>query len=280
MDNNTLRRLQLTELEVLTELDRVCRENDIEYVIAFGTMLGAVRHNGFIPWDDDIDVMMTRPAYEKFKGLRDKLNPEIAYFQDHDTDSSYIWGYGKLRRTGTRYVRAGQEHIKSNTGIFIDVFPMDGIPKGLIGCFFQDIRLYFIRKTLWSRVGYKNARGVERLFYGFLKRFSVEGCFKALNKEIAKNTDSDRVRILMMPCDGKANKLNRGRKKYGMEKRFLTSRALYLFENKHFYGTKDFDGVLNYLFNDYMTLPPEEKRVQNSPAAEIVFCGGAGVHGK
>ena len=107
-----IRTMQLLELDMLKELDRVCRENGIMYTIFGGTLLGAVRHKGFIPWDDDADVCMLRGEYEKFKRVANQLNPEICFFQDHTTDPEYRWGYGKLRRTGTTYIRAGLEHIK------------------------------------------------------------------------------------------------------------------------------------------------------------------------
>ena len=122
------RRMQLVELELLKEIDRVCRQNDIKYVIFCGTLLGAVRHKGYIPWDDDADVAMLREDYEKFKTVCKQLNPEIAYFQDHTTDSEYRWGYAKVRRSGTSYVRLSQEHMKYKNGISIDIFPLDDIP--------------------------------------------------------------------------------------------------------------------------------------------------------
>ena len=115
------RKLQLLELDLLIELDRICRENHITYQIWAGTQLGAVRHKGFIPWDDDADVVMLREEYEKFREVSDQLNPDICFFQDHYNDPEYRWQYGKLRRTGTKYIRLGQEHIKCRTGVFIDV---------------------------------------------------------------------------------------------------------------------------------------------------------------
>lgn len=101
------RKMQLTELDLLVEFDRVCRANDINYVLFEGSLLGAVRHNGYIPWDDDADIAMLREDYNRFKNHINEMNPDICYFQDHETDPEYRWGYGKLRRTGTKYVRVG-----------------------------------------------------------------------------------------------------------------------------------------------------------------------------
>ena len=121
------RKMQLTELDMLVEFDKVCRKYNINYVLFGGSLLGAVRHQGYIPWDDDADIGMLREDYETFKKHKDEMNPNICFFQDHDTDHEYRWEYGKLRRTGSTYVRVGQEHLKCKTGIFVDVFPMDDI---------------------------------------------------------------------------------------------------------------------------------------------------------
>lgn len=102
-----LRKMQLLQLDMLIEMDRVCRENGITYVITSGTLLGAVRNQGYIPWDDDADINMLREDYERFKKVAHQMNPDICFFQDHSTDHDYRWGYGKIRRTGTTYVRTG-----------------------------------------------------------------------------------------------------------------------------------------------------------------------------
>lgn len=273
LSNEELRRLQLIELQLLREFDRVCRENDICYVIAFGSMLGAVRHKGFIPWDDDIDVVLLRKDYEKFKKVSDQLDSKICFFQDNSTDPDYLWGYGKIRKTGTVYVRAGQEHIKSKTGIFMDVFPLDDVPQSLVGCVIQDIKCFFIRKILWSKVGFKNSKGLTRFLFFFMKKIKTDTCFKALKKLETPDSycNNKRVRILMMPCDGKANPKNGLKERYGFKKEWITDRKEYLFEGYKFFGTQDYDAFLKYLFDDYMSPPPENCRGQHSPVSILDF---------
>lgn len=83
--------MHILELQLLRELDRVCRKYDIKYVLWGGSMLGAIRHHGFIPWDDDADIAMTREEYEKFKNIKSELNPDICFFQDNTTDPYYRW---------------------------------------------------------------------------------------------------------------------------------------------------------------------------------------------
>ncbi len=115
-----LRTLQLTELELLIEFDRICRKNHIKYTIIGGTLLGAVRHKGFIPWDDDADVALLRSEYEAFVRACDHdLDSGRYYFQDRFQTEGYRWGYGKLRMRGTSFVRPNTEHMPMNRGYIL-----------------------------------------------------------------------------------------------------------------------------------------------------------------
>ena len=131
-----LRSLQKTELELLVEFDRICRKHHITYSIDGGTLLGAVRHKGFIPWDDDADVILNRWEYEKFIKIVDQeLDTDRFYYQDMNRTVGYRWGYGKLRRKDTLFVRENQEYLPYDQGIFLDVFVCDPVPeKYLLRC--------------------------------------------------------------------------------------------------------------------------------------------------
>ena len=128
LSKKDLRNLQLIELEMIVEVDRICRKNHIKYTLDGGTMLGAVRHKGFIPWDDDADIVFTRHEYAKFyRACKRDLDTERFFLQEYRTDPFYRWGYAKLRRIGTEFIRAGQEHMKYRTGVCIDLFPVDNV---------------------------------------------------------------------------------------------------------------------------------------------------------
>ena len=154
LDDKSLRTLQLIELELLQEVDRICRKCGIHYNIIAGTLLGAVRHGGFIPWDDDADVAMLRGEYERFReACRTELDTDRFYFQDHTVTPGYRWGYGKLRRKDTLFLREHQEHMPYDQGVFIDVFPLDAVPESRVGRTIVNFDCFLLRKCLWARVG-------------------------------------------------------------------------------------------------------------------------------
>ena len=108
LSGHNLRRLQLNLLEMLIEIDRICRKYQIQYSLDGGTLLGAVRHGGFIPWDDDIDVIMRRSEYRKFyRACQKDLDSSRFFLQEYRTDRHYRWGYEKLRRRDTEFIRLG-----------------------------------------------------------------------------------------------------------------------------------------------------------------------------
>ena len=126
MERELLRKVQLTQLEIAKEIRRVCEENDIPYFLTCGTLLGAVRHQGFIPWDDDMDVGMLRENYEKFCRIApEKLKPEYCW-QTWYTDPNYALPFGKVRKRGTLYLEAKSHRLAEN-GFYVDIFPYDAV---------------------------------------------------------------------------------------------------------------------------------------------------------
>ncbi len=274
MSPQDFRRMQLLQLGMIAEVDRVCRENHINYSIFAGTLLGAVRHKGYIPWDDDADIVMLREDYEKFKLVAGQLNPEICFFQDHETDPEYRWGYAKVRRTGTTFIRAGQEHIKSKTGVFIDIFPLDDVPLSVPGQMLQDFYCYCLRKILWAEVGkYTDKNALKRGWFALLSHISprtVYGLTKKMEKK-SHNSTPNRVRVLLFPSLGKLYIKNPANTRYGMPKRWFTELADYEFEGHTFKGTKEYDEILKYIYDTYMELPPEDQREPHAPVSEYQF---------
>jgi LPS biosynthesis protein len=255
LDQETLRKLQLTELELLQEVDRICRKCNIHYNIIAGTLLGAVRHGGFFPWDDDADVALLRPQYEKFrKACETELDTSKFYFQDHRNTPGYRWGYGKLRRKDTLFLREHQEHMPYEQGVFIDVFPLDYVPNSYPLRCLHNFKCFIYRKFFWSEVGRiadKSAR--MRLLYSLMSKVPEARLKKSFNRFIRKSDrhKTDWVRILTFPTPNRA---------YGYKVKWYKKSKKIPFEGIRFAGIADYEEYLTFKFGNYRELPPEEQR--------------------
>ena len=133
-DGSLLRRQQMRMLDILLEVDRICREHGIRYWLSSGTLIGAVRHGGFIPWDDDLDIEMMRADYLRLMQVLPRELPDWLALQHADTDEYYFYFYAKVRDRRSRMLETldyGRQ-LKEQ-GIFIDIFPLSAIPFGCIG---------------------------------------------------------------------------------------------------------------------------------------------------
>jgi lipopolysaccharide cholinephosphotransferase len=251
-----LRRMQAVLLEMLCELDRICRKCDIRYVLDAGTMLGAVRHGGFIPWDDDIDVVMMRPDYERFRVVCQKeLDADRYFYQDHTTDPHYRWGYARLRRKNSEFVRVGQEHMRMQTGIFLDIFPRDNVPDMWLPRVFQNAYCFVLRKILYSEAGIAvGETALQRAAYRLLYRIPATFVFRRLEKMAAhwNRKPTELVRTLTFPIQNRCG--------YGYKRGWFENTVDTVFEDHIFQGMRDYDEFLTALYGDYMTPPPPEKR--------------------
>lgn len=255
LDRDTLRKLQLTELELLKEADRICKKCGIHYNIIAGTLLGAVRHGGFIPWDDDADIAMLRPEYEKFrKACKTELDRSKFYFQDHRNTSGYRWGYGKLRRKNTLFLRENQEHMPYEQGVFIDIFPLDYVPERYFFRSLHNLECFLYRKFFWSEVGKIADRNpLMRGIYGLMSRVPEKKLKKSFNKFICRSDrrKTEWVRILTFPTPNRA---------YGYLAKWYEDSEEIQFEGIPFVGIRDYDGYLKFKFGNYRELPPEGQR--------------------
>lgn len=257
LDKEQLRKLQLIELELLVEFDRVCRKNNIRYTLTGGTLLGAVRHKGFIPWDDDADVSMLRKEYEKFRKACETDLGEKYYFQDMKNTEGYRWGYGKLRKKDTLFLREHQEHMPYKQGVFIDIFPRDGVPDGIITRKLHKFQCFCVRKALWSEVGrYADRRFYMRRWFQVLRWLSGDRIYDIYDRLVEKSNR----------CDGKETRLVRNLTfpipdgKDGYLREWYGESTELEFEGHFFMVNKAYQKWLSQEFGDYMLLPPVEKR--------------------
>lgn len=263
LDEKTLRQLQLIQLEMLIEVDRVCKKCGIKYNIIAGTLLGAIRHGGYIPWDDDADVALLRPEYEKFReACKTQLDKSRFYFQDNRNTKGYRWGYGKLRRKNTLFLREYQEHMPYEQGVFIDVFPLDNAPDNYILRSMQNFECFCVRKILWSKVGKIAERNFwKRQVYKLLDKIPEQEVFRHYYRMMrhANKQKTRMVRILMFPTPNN---------EYGYYRNWYENSVDTMFEGVVFQGIKDYDSYLSFKFGDYMKLPPIKERKVH-PVVEI-----------
>ncbi len=256
LSGEQLRAVQQVELEMLVEIDRICRKNKIPYTLDSGTLLGAVRNKGFIPWDDDADIVMTRDAYERFfQACKTQLDRERFFLQDYRTEKTYRWGYPKMRRNNSLFVREDQSILPWHQGIFIDIFVYDNVPDNW---FIRRVHLlfcYIIRKIQYAIVGKENARSsLLRVWYNILMRVPRDILFFWL------------INVYSI-CNQHSTKLKRHmtypyRKKcrYGLPSKCFDEQIELEFEGHKFLCSKEYDTYLEALYDNYMIPPPEKEK--------------------
>ena len=257
-----LREIQLVELEMLIELDRICRENNIRYMLGGGTLLGAVRHKGFIPWDDDIDVIMLREEYNKFcRVCKTKLDTARFFLQTMGTDPRYRIGYAKIRRLGTEYVRVGQENMGYHGGIFIDILPFDNLPgrgrdrkKFLRNCL-------ILRKILYSKAGSMCEQSpFKRAGFKVLSWIPEKMIKRVYHSYVTQYNDEDAVYVR---CVGFGDNTL-------YYKGMFEEWSELEFEGHRFYCPLNYDMYLKISYGyDYMLPPPKEERMGHAPVSSF-----------
>lgn len=255
ISDNELKQIQDIQIELIEEVDRICKKCGICYNMVGGTMLGAIRHKGHIPWDDDADIGFLRNEYEKFRrACKTELDTERFYIQDFRDIRGYRWGYGKLRRKGTQFIRLNQESMPYEQGIFIDLMPFDPVPDNPIERRIHYVKCFIYRKIFWSEIGkdIEQNKGYRAL-YKIVNIIPEKTIKKSYRRFINKNRKrkTELVRILTFPTPKKC---------FGYERRWYRELDKYEFGRLMLPGAKDYDGYLTVKYGKYMELPPENKR--------------------
>lgn len=264
LSNTELRKAQLLMLKILKEVHRICQENDIKYFLSDGTLIGAVRHNGFIPWDDDLDIGMLRADYEKFcKIAPDKLGNEFV-LQTNTSDSGYALQFGKLMLKDTIWLEEARMNTnRQYVGLFIDIFPYDEIPqnKKKQKRIFRKYKLY--NSMLNIKLNYysiRDSKGVLRKSYFIIRKvivkFLTSEKIASLRDNVCKNSASCETQKLVTKYGGNFYKNQNSIQAY-------SDLELHQFEDSQFYIPKNYDNILATLYGSYKELPPEEKRINH-----------------
>lgn len=252
---------QKIELEILKEFICVCNTLKLRYYAICGTAIGAIRHKGFIPWDDDIDVCMPRPDYESFLRQGQKLLSPNLFLQTNLTDPSYPNNYAKIRDNTTTFVELAVKDINMNHGVYIDIFPIDGVSKNR----FQRV-IFKAMKLLYSMrinsIYHHSKCRHNRSFKGkILQLFSIIAtCPFSLNEVITKR-DKLFKKYSFDSCDIVANHCGAWGDREIFPKVYFGEGITKKFEGIDIVIPIKYDQLLKNVYGDYMKLPPEEQRV-------------------
>lgn len=241
-----LRELQLKELSILEEIDRICRKYNIDYWLDGGTCLGAVRHGGFIPWDDDIDIAMDEKDLPRFITVAKKELPPHLAVQDGDTDARL--GFFKIRDLNSYFVESGDDFKKPyHKGIFVDIFPFTGYPDVNRKWLKKIVKGVNKSRAILNAQHYYSLRSFAEFFY-----FGAKYCLLTLlSKILFAICDTSKCYADIMAFNG-----------YGINHKredVLPVRDI-AFEGKKLLGPANPDQYLKNIYGDYMKLPPVEHR--------------------
>ena len=242
-----MRKIQLRMLDSLSEF---CKKHNLRYSLGGGSLLGAVRHKGYIPWDDDIDVMMPRPDYDYF----------VTHFNDEygnesrccafENDESWKFPFAKICDCGTVLY---EENVNQEMGVNIDLFPIDGIPKNKKRYIKRFVFIYhFLVAYLWN----EKSSAVKIILHRLVRKFfPLRKIQKCLRNFLLKNS------FAKSPYAGAVVGLYHEKEIY--EQKLFCLYADFEFENHLYKGVEDFDTYLRQHYGNYMELPPVEMQVRH-----------------
>ena len=247
-----IRRIQLIQIELLTEFDRICRKYGLKYNINFGTLIGALRHKGFIPWDDDIDVTMYYEDCDKlYEIMQKELDQSKYFYRCPQTEPYHHIIFNHLEHKGTAYTKAGRDKLKNKIGVFIDIFPMyPAAPNAFID-FFHTRICRFWRTALWSTVGAGSEKNpIKRFYYKKLALMGTEKCRKNFLKYATK-FDNNKGRLKFWTS------VDRSPYNVDLVRKDNFDEAVELmFEGRKFYAPKHYEGSLEFCFSPDWKLYP------------------------
>lgn len=247
--------IRARELNILTSVDSFCRENRIRYSLCGGTLIGAIRHKGYIPWDDDIDIFMPRPDYNRFIEIYDD---SIYKIQTCSDDNNYIGLFTKVYDSKTLLKENGE--FGEDVGVNIDVFPIDGLPpKGIKQKLYLK-KMKFLQGLIVSASvkDYSKRPFVRKLQISIMKMFLS---FIKDKHEIARYIINEAQKYNFEQSEYVAVVVWGYGEREVMSKESACNYIEHEFENKNLSIIRDYDKYLRSIYGDYMQLPPEEQRV-------------------
>ncbi len=257
-----MRELNLEEqkkvlLDILIEFDRICKENGINYSLAYGTLLGAVRHHGFIPWDDDIDVIVTREDYNKIRKIANEKMDSRYRFVCAESEKGFSAPLPKIIDQKTLLKQTGHYSDKMDLGVYIDIFQLDFIPDEPAErkkIFKKSVFL----QNMWSFTGnnYGRSGGLVNFVRSLANKTTMARKTAIYADKWAEKVQAGGDCMATLTF---GDIVQKGRDV--IEYKDMLDLADYDFEGHKFPGVRDYDKYLTLWYGDYMQLPPEDQRV-------------------
>jgi lipopolysaccharide cholinephosphotransferase len=250
MRSINLDELKSIQLDILQNVADFCEVHNITYFLAYGTLIGAIRHNGYIPWDDDIDIAMPRPDYDKFVAT---YNANLSYLKVVDMTIDDHYGFPFAKVYDSRTIMNEDQYRKDVFGVFVDVFPIDGISDKK-----QMKRSIFLNKLLNT----KKANFTHRSYKKQVEIFLGKIVLLPFSSRFILRLLDDNARKYAFGKTEKAAYVSASYVIQGIvESSVFEETLLHEFEGKMFRIPKGYDQWLRSIYGDYLKLPPEEKRV-------------------
>lgn len=268
---DSLRKCQLLQLKIAEEIVRICEANNITYFLIAGTLLGAIRHQGFIPWDDDMDIGMKREDYEHFITAAKKQLGEDFFLQTWDNEVEYGSPFAKVRLNDTLFVERNSAQANIHKGIYVDVFPFDNIPDNPAQARMQKIITTYYKHLLLNKCRYNYVDPHNRKNTEIAKVLRLISRFYSFNyihrhylKAMTKYNDIKTEKVIAF---GGASTYE----KETLRRNWVDELSQQEFENRYFFCPKDYDAYLTHFYGDYMTPPPEKDRYQGHGIVKVSF---------